>query len=159
MEASKRVELLQVVGREAGGFTEVPRGRILKRFVVGQRPTREGPHVFVGFADAADQRQPQRGGRPDFSLGRRAKITVEIANDGGASRLSATFAELVFTAFTSLHRRPKRSHQSGVLVKVMLTRTNGTTRPVVSKMPCVTLSSRPLPSAAKCDLGYGCSGQ
>jgi hypothetical protein len=45
-------------------------------------------------------------GRPDVSLGRRAKITVEIANDGGASRLSATFAELGFTAFTSLRRRP-----------------------------------------------------
>ncbi|MGO4434941.1 hypothetical protein AB4Y88_17105 [Paenarthrobacter sp. RAF9] len=44
-------------------------------------------------------------GRPDVSLGRRAKITVEIANDGGASRRSATLAELVFTAFTSLRRR------------------------------------------------------
>jgi hypothetical protein len=44
-------------------------------------------------------------GRPDFSLGRRAKITVEIANDGGAKRRSATFADIGFTAFTSLRRR------------------------------------------------------
>jgi hypothetical protein len=37
-------------------------------------------------------------GRPDFSLGRRAKITVEMASDGGAAWRSATLAELVYTA-------------------------------------------------------------
>jgi len=33
-------------------------------------------------------------GLPEVSLGRSAKITVEMANDGGAARRSDTFAEL-----------------------------------------------------------------
>jgi hypothetical protein len=34
-------------------------------------------------------------GRPDFSLGRSAQITVEIANDGGAVWRSETLAAVV----------------------------------------------------------------
>jgi hypothetical protein len=36
-------------------------------------------------------------GRPEASLGRRAKITVEMASDGGAICRSATLAEVVYT--------------------------------------------------------------
>ncbi|BAS17439.1 hypothetical protein AHiyo8_57420 [Arthrobacter sp. Hiyo8] len=101
VQAAESVELFEVLGSQPRGFAQVAGRGILEGFVVLERSAGQCPHVLERFADAAHQRQPQRG-RPELSLGRRAKITVDMANDGGASLRSATFAEVAYTVLTPL---------------------------------------------------------